>query len=325
MLRKSLEQELGCELSHKKALIREEVQAYINARQPEEEEAAEEEEEAEAEDAAGGSGSGDGARNGGGGGRRQPVCTLSPELQAFLGGGVETMPRTQVVKAIWDYIKAHGLQDPACRRNILPDAKLGTVLTAPVTMFSMNKQLSKHVKTIPGEFIGGGGGGGGSGGSSKARARAPAARRRGSAGGGGGKARGGFAVPCKLSPEMAEVVGRDTMTRSDLTKWFWAYFRAKDLMDPDNKRYVVADERLKQLFGEDRFLAFGIQRLVSKHIVKGGDGTGAAAGGGGGGGGSSEEEAEEEGGGGEGMEVEEEVGGGGGAKKEEEEGIKAEA
>ena len=41
-------------------------------------------------------------------GRQQPACTLSPELQAFLGG-VETMPRTQVVKAIWAYIKAHDL------------------------------------------------------------------------------------------------------------------------------------------------------------------------------------------------------------------------
>jgi upstream activation factor subunit UAF30 len=307
MLRKSLEEQLDCELSHKKALIREEVQAYINAQQPGEEDAMEEEEEEDG----GAGGSGEGAAGGGGGsGRRQPSCTLSPELQAFLGGGVETMPRTQVVKAIWDYIKAHDLQDPACRRNILPDAKLGTILTAPVTMFSMNKQLSKHVKTIPGS----GGGGGGGGGASRLRARAPATRRRGSAGGGGGKARGGFAVPCKLSPEMAEVVGRDTMTRSDLTKWFWNYFRTKDLMDPDNKRYVVADDRLKKLFGEDRFLAFGIQRLVSKHVIKGeaGGGGGAAAGGG------SSEEAEEE----EQMEEEE---GGGGVKEEDEAAAAAEA
>jgi hypothetical protein len=80
--------------------------------------------------------------------------------------------------------------------------------------------------------------------------------------------------------------------------------------DPDNKRYIIADERLKRLFGEDRFLAFGIQRLVSKHVVKD-DGAG-AGGGGGTGGGSEEEEAEEEeeaGGGGEGA-------GGGGAEEE---------
>jgi upstream activation factor subunit UAF30 len=213
MLRKGLEQQLGCELSHKKALIREEVQAYINARQPPADE--EDEEDIAAAD-------GDDARPAG---RQQPACTLSPALQAFLGG-VETMPRTQVVKAIWDYIKAHNLQDPACRRNIIPDEKLGTVLTAPVTMFSMNKQLSAHVKTIPGAAGGGGGEGG-----SRPRARAPAARKtKSGGGGGGGKARGGFAVPVRLSPEMQEVVGRATMTRADLTKWFWNYFRTKDLM-----------------------------------------------------------------------------------------------
>jgi upstream activation factor subunit UAF30 len=50
----------------------------------------------------------------------------------------------QVVKEIWAYIKEHNLQDPSNKRNIRPDAKLGTVLKAPVTMFSMNKQLSKH-------------------------------------------------------------------------------------------------------------------------------------------------------------------------------------
>ena len=53
--------------------------------------------------------------------------------------------RLQVVKAIWQYIKEQGLQDPGDKRSILPDAKLGTILSPPVTMFSMNKQLSKHV------------------------------------------------------------------------------------------------------------------------------------------------------------------------------------
>ena len=68
---------------------------------------------------------------------------LSPELAAFVGA--PRMHRFKIVKAIWAYIKAHGLQDPADKRSILPDAKLGTVLTAPVTMFSMNRQLNAHI------------------------------------------------------------------------------------------------------------------------------------------------------------------------------------
>jgi chromatin remodeling complex protein RSC6 len=68
---------------------------------------------------------------------------LSPELAAFVGA--PRMHRFKIVKAIWVYIKAHDLQDPADKRSILPDAKLGTILTAPVTMFSMNRQLNAHI------------------------------------------------------------------------------------------------------------------------------------------------------------------------------------
>ena len=50
----------------------------------------------------------------------------------------------QVVKAIWAYVKENDLQDPNDKRSILPDAKLGKILQAPVTAFSLNKQLSKH-------------------------------------------------------------------------------------------------------------------------------------------------------------------------------------
>jgi hypothetical protein len=51
----------------------------------------------------------------------------------------------QVVKAIWAYIKENNLQDPKNKQKIIVDEKLATFLKAPVTMFSMNKQLSKHI------------------------------------------------------------------------------------------------------------------------------------------------------------------------------------
>jgi chromatin remodeling complex protein RSC6 len=37
------------------------------------------------------------------------------------------------------------LQDPHDKRSIIPDAKLSTIITPPVNMFSMNKQISRHV------------------------------------------------------------------------------------------------------------------------------------------------------------------------------------
>ena len=51
------------------------------------------------------------------------------------------------MKQIWAYIKEHDLQNPQDRRKIIPDEVLGTFLTAPVNMMSMNSQLSKHCFT----------------------------------------------------------------------------------------------------------------------------------------------------------------------------------
>lgn len=71
--------------------------------------------------------------------------TLSPELQAVVGAG--PMPRTEVVKQLWVYIKKHDLQNPSNKRNILADEKLKAVFggKGEVTMFEMAKLISPHV------------------------------------------------------------------------------------------------------------------------------------------------------------------------------------
>ncbi|NTV31542.1 hypothetical protein HGA91_06215 [candidate division WWE3 bacterium] len=70
---------------------------------------------------------------------------LSPELQAIVGPG--PMPRTEVTKALWAYIKENNLQDPQNKRNILPDEKLKAIFDGKdsVTMFEMTKLVSKHL------------------------------------------------------------------------------------------------------------------------------------------------------------------------------------
>lgn len=71
---------------------------------------------------------------------------LSAELEAVIGKG--PMPRSEVVKQIWVYIKKHDLQNPANKRNILADEKLKVVFggKAEVTMFEMTKLVSAHLK-----------------------------------------------------------------------------------------------------------------------------------------------------------------------------------
>src|SRR5690606_19097959 len=71
--------------------------------------------------------------------------TPSPTLAAVIGN--EAVPRTEVTKRIWDYIKKHNLQDPANRRNSNADAKLRPLFgKAQVSMFERTKPVSRRLE-----------------------------------------------------------------------------------------------------------------------------------------------------------------------------------
>ncbi len=72
--------------------------------------------------------------------------TPSSTLAEVVGKG--SMPRTEVVKKLWAYIKKHKLQDAKNKRNINPDEKLAAVFGSKksVNMFQMTKLVSKHLK-----------------------------------------------------------------------------------------------------------------------------------------------------------------------------------
>jgi chromatin remodeling complex protein RSC6 len=74
----------------------------------------------------------------------QPM-QVSEELTAVVGRG--PMPRTEVTKKLWAYIKAHKCQDTKNKRNINPDDKLAKVFGGKKTinMFEMTKLVSKHL------------------------------------------------------------------------------------------------------------------------------------------------------------------------------------
>jgi chromatin remodeling complex protein RSC6 len=70
---------------------------------------------------------------------------ISADLAEVVGAG--PMPRSEVVKALWVYIKKNNLQDPKNKRNIVADANLKKVFggKAVVNMFEMTKLVSKHL------------------------------------------------------------------------------------------------------------------------------------------------------------------------------------
>jgi len=75
----------------------------------------------------------------------KPV-TPSPALAGIVGS--KPIPRTEVTKKLWAYIKKNGLQDPKNKRMIKADAELKTVFggKATVNMFEMTKLVGKHLK-----------------------------------------------------------------------------------------------------------------------------------------------------------------------------------
>ena len=75
----------------------------------------------------------------------QPM-KVSESLAEVVGKG--PMPRTEVTKKLWAYIKSRKLQDPKNKRNILPDDKLSKVFGGnkkSVNMFEMTKLVNKHL------------------------------------------------------------------------------------------------------------------------------------------------------------------------------------
>jgi len=71
---------------------------------------------------------------------------VSEALAKIVGPG--PMPRTEVTKKLWEYIKKHKLQDSENKRNINPDKTLAEVLGSSdsIDMFKMTSKLSKHIK-----------------------------------------------------------------------------------------------------------------------------------------------------------------------------------
>jgi chromatin remodeling complex protein RSC6 len=63
--------------------------------------------------------------------------------------GSEPLPRTEIIKRTWDYIKKHNLQNPANKREILADEKLERVFGAKtISMFEMTKLLNQHLSGV---------------------------------------------------------------------------------------------------------------------------------------------------------------------------------
>ncbi len=81
------------------------------------------------------------------------------------------------------------------------------------------------------------------------------------------KANAAFMKPMNVSAELAEVVGKGPMPRSEVVKKLWEYIKKNNLQDQANKRNINADASLKVVFGGKSVVnMFEMTKLVSKHL-----------------------------------------------------------
>lgn len=80
------------------------------------------------------------------------------------------------------------------------------------------------------------------------------------------KSNSAFMKPLNVSDDLAAVVGKGPMPRSEVVKKLWAYIKKHNLQDAKNKRNINADEALKKVFGKAQVNMFEMTKLVSKHL-----------------------------------------------------------
>lgn len=81
------------------------------------------------------------------------------------------------------------------------------------------------------------------------------------------KADGTLAKPVKPSAELAAIVGAEPLPRTEVVSKIWDHIRKHDLQDSTDKRTIMADDKLKAVFGKDRCTMFEMQKLLSPHLA----------------------------------------------------------
>ncbi|WOG93121.1 hypothetical protein DCAR_0312402 [Daucus carota subsp. sativus] len=293
IVRRKLEEELGVSLSDKKAFIREQVDLYLQSHfeqqqeeepnqeqqveqeqeteeqgeEEEEQEQVEQEEEETEEQEEDGSGDEKAPltrtrpkkqkkkvkRKGGGGGFAK-VCSLSPELQNFTG--VSKLPRTEVVKQLWSYIKENNLQDPSDRRNIICDDSLRVLFNVDsINMFQMNKALAKHIRPLDSDDSD----------VPKRKEKVPKRKEKRQK-----SCDTEEVATIPLSDALVKFLGtgETSLSRSDVIKRIWEYINQNNLQDPFDTGRIISDEKLKELFEVDTFNGLAVTKILKSHFVK---------------------------------------------------------
>ena len=79
-------------------------------------------------------------------------------------------------------------------------------------------------------------------------------------------AQGGLQRPVTPSRDLAAITGAMALPRSQVVSKVWDHIRKNNLQNPQNKREIVADDKLRKIFGKDRCSMFEMNKHLSRHL-----------------------------------------------------------
>lgn len=249
----------GADLSGQTKFIREALTEAINEAaeaEEEEEEKSESDEESEEEESEEEEAPKKKKKNSKGGYNKPQQ--LSDKLGGFLG--TKEMSRPQIVKSMWEYIKAKDLQNPKDKREILCDKKMKKVFGCDsFTMFSMNKYISHHCHPFPPLDL-----------TSKPKKVTPTKRKAAASDDGAKKKRkAGTQPPYRLSQALVDVVQKEILPRPQVVSELWVYIKANELQNPKDKRQILCDKKLQKVFGGLKSVTmFSMNKHITPHLLE---------------------------------------------------------
>lgn len=187
-------------------------------------------------------------RRGGPGGLNK-LCGVSPQLQAVVGH--PQLPRTEIVKQLWAYIRKNNLQDPSNKRKIICNDELRLLFETDSTdMFKMNKLLAKHIIPLePTKKTG-------------QNSKRSKADKESSA------SRSSESVPIVIISEALAnffATSEREMAQGEVLRRVWEYIKVNQLEDPVNGMVIICDAKLQELLGCESISALGIPEMLARH------------------------------------------------------------
>ncbi|MBO0737946.1 MAG: hypothetical protein J2P48_15460 [Alphaproteobacteria bacterium] len=84
------------------------------------------------------------------------------------------------------------------------------------------------------------------------------------------KARGGsvsaLQKPLQPSEELGAVIGSRPLSRGQAVSKIWDYIRSHNLQNPENRREILADDKLRKVFGKDKVTMFEMNKHLAQHM-----------------------------------------------------------